>query len=133
MVEDVSFPPLRPNTLQLDTFYAQYVVPCFDLRRALYEAWSNSRMYQPWDPCGRLKGVPLVEGNSLMDPHLGLHILTSVSPPADKTPLDLESTAREGLVRQCLTLFTQVLIFITVNICVFSSESGINFIMFFHN
>lgn len=46
-----------------------------------------------------------------MDTNSVLHLITGAYSPADKTPLDLEDTALECLVRQGLALFSQVYIY----------------------
>lgn len=46
--------------------------------------------------------------NSIVDHHLGLHLITSVCSPGDRAPLSTDEGALDNLVRRTLTLFAQV-------------------------
>lgn len=59
----------------------------------------------PWE---RLQDVPLVRGNTMLDPNLDLHLLIGACPPVDRTPIDKSDDTIDNLVRQGLTLYTQV-------------------------
>lgn len=65
---------------------------------------------EPREPCQRLKKVPLVRVNSVIDPNLGLHLIVDACPLIDRTLSYLGEGALEGLVLQVLSLFSQVLL-----------------------
>lgn len=82
-----SSPPLVVH--ELEGCYALYVGLQFDLHRDLHESQGDAETYQPWEPCLRLNGPPLVKGSSVMDPNPGIHLLADTCPPVDKTPMVL--------------------------------------------
>lgn len=55
-----------------------------------------------------IKGVTLVNGNSVMNTNLGLHHLVGACPPTDKPHLVLEDGSLECMVNQEISLFGQV-------------------------
>lgn len=100
------YPPLVVNDSKLEGRYAPYMGTYFNLQNDLYEEGGEALLRQPIEPCKRLNGVPLVE--LVHGPNLGLHILAGAYSLADKTPLILEDDALTVLVRQGLSLFSQV-------------------------
>lgn len=88
--------------------FAPYLGPKFNLYRDLKVEGCGVERLESWVPCERLFGVPLVKGNSMMDPNLGLDLLTSVCVQGDSAPLSTEGSTLYNLVRRELTFFTQV-------------------------
>lgn len=57
-----------------------YIGPNFDLLREIKVAGGDTPPSEPWMPCERLHGVPLVRSNSVANSNMGLHLLSGVCP-----------------------------------------------------
>lgn len=63
----------------------------------MYESESDADPYQSWEPCFKLKRVPLVKGSSVMNPNLGLPLLTYTCPPTDNVEGGMLMVKGQGL------------------------------------
>lgn len=90
--------------------YVPYVGPHFYIQRSIY-MWSGATWrFITLGTVPTVEGVTLVKGSSVMDPNLELQCLVGVYPPTDKIPLILEKSTLQGLVKQGLSMFVEVLI-----------------------
>lgn len=57
---------------------------------------------RPWEPWRQLRKVKFVEGNSLFNEELGLHLLTRMVPPGDRRPIPIAPKELDASIRKHL-------------------------------
>lgn len=74
--------------------------PKFELVKSIDVAGSPS--HSSWDPWHHLSKVKLLEGHSLFDEYLGLHLLTRMVLPGDRRPIPIDPKEVEASIQKHL-------------------------------